>query len=380
MSPRGDLAVKTQRADAAVNEAVPAKAGASKGAASKGAASKPATAKPASSKAAPAKVAPAKAAPASAAAQPAAARTTPTTADTTKPATGLTTAAQAAAASSLSVKIVARDAAASLDQATRKARSGTQSIERAVLVLKELAAQPHFGWRATDLAGRCGLDRATTHRILASLARSRLAQQRSSDKRYTIGPLLFELAVGLPGMEELRRLADEAMDRLARRSRAVAFFYLRSGNDFTCLARAGTAPIQSLMFEVGTRRPLMSSAGGVAILLAMAPEEMRAVVAENRARLARWEAPMEGVERIWEESLRNGRAVNRAATVAGWNALALPVRDVNGAPFGAIMLAGIADEFPGTREASLLDMVGESVGTLERALMRGFDRKKRIAV
>ncbi len=265
-------------------------------------------------------------------------------------------------------------------QGERQPRSGTQSIERAVLVLKELAAQPHFGWRATDLAVRCGLDRATTHRILASLARSRLAQQRSSDKRYTNCPLLFELAVGLPGMEELRRLADEAMDRLARRSRAVAFFYLRSGNDFTCLARAGTALIQSLMFEVGTRRPLMSSAGGVAILLAMPAEESALVVAENRARLTRWDSAMDGVERIWEESVRAGRAINRAATVAGWNALAVPVRDAAGLPFGAVMLAGTADEFPGTREAAVLDMIAESVATLERATTRGFDRKKRIAV
>ena len=261
-----------------------------------------------------------------------------------------------------------------------QARSGTQSIERAVLMLKELAAQPNFGWRATDLAARCGLDRATVQRILGSLARSRLAQRRAGDKRYTIGPLLFELSVGLTPMDELHRLADEAIDALARRSRAVAFFYLRSGDDFTCLARAGTAAIQSLMFEVGTRRPLMSSAGGVAILLAMPAEQAAQSLAENRARLARWDTPMEGIERIWQDSLRAGRAINSAATVAGWNALALPVRDAAGAPLGAVMLAGIAEQFPGTREAALLDMVAKTVSTIEQSIISGLDRKKRISV
>ena len=72
--------------------------------------------------------------------------------------------------------------------------------------------------------------------------------------------------------------------------------------------------------------------------------------------------------------------VNSAATVAGWNALALPVRDADGAPLGAVMLAGIAEQFPGTREAALLDMVAKTVSTIEQSIISGLDRKKRISV
>ena len=74
-------------------------------------------------------------------------------------------------------------------------RSGTQSIERAVRVLTEVTARSRFGWRPTDLAARCGLDRGTTHRILACLVRERLVQQRAVDGHYLPGPLLFELAL-----------------------------------------------------------------------------------------------------------------------------------------------------------------------------------------
>ena len=259
-------------------------------------------------------------------------------------------------------------------------RSGTQSTERAVLILKELAAQPHFGWRATDLAIRCGLDRTTTHRILASLARSRLAQQRANDRRYLPGPLLFELSVGLTGMETLRTVANDAMEKLARRAHAVAFFYLRSGDDFICVARAGTAPVQSLMFEVGTRRPLVTSAGGVAMLLAMPPQEAQAVRAENRARLARWDVSQEGMQRLWDDSKKAGYGVNRSVTVSGWNALAVAVHDATGNPVAAVMLGGIAEDFPGNREPAMLEMMRESVNLLEREIARGFDSRRRIAL
>jgi len=43
-------------------------------------------------------------------------------------------------------------------------RSGTQSLERGALLLKELAARGTLGWRLSDLAKRCELDKGTAHR------------------------------------------------------------------------------------------------------------------------------------------------------------------------------------------------------------------------
>ena len=47
--------------------------------------------------------------------------------------------------------------------------TGTQSIERAVHILKLLATRGKFGWGLTDLARRAELDKATVHRILGCL-------------------------------------------------------------------------------------------------------------------------------------------------------------------------------------------------------------------
>ena len=77
-------------------------------------------------------------------------------------------------------------------------RSGTQSIERAALLLRELATRGTAGWSLRDLALHCELDRATVHRMLKCMVRERLVQQRAADQRYLLGPLAFELGASLP--------------------------------------------------------------------------------------------------------------------------------------------------------------------------------------
>ena len=61
-------------------------------------------------------------------------------------------------------------------------RAGTQSLERGARLLRELAARGTLGWRVSDLARRCDLDKGTTHRILACFVRERLVRQRA-DRR-----------------------------------------------------------------------------------------------------------------------------------------------------------------------------------------------------
>jgi len=65
------------------------------------------------------------------------------------------------------------------------AARGTQSIERALRVLRELSARARPGWRLTDLAERCDLDRGTASRMLACLVRERFAIKRRGAPRCT---------------------------------------------------------------------------------------------------------------------------------------------------------------------------------------------------
>ena len=95
----------------------------------------------------------------------------------------------------------------------------TQSIERALRILRELAARGEFGWRLSDLAARCEVDKGTVHRVLSCLVRERFVQQRSTDKHYFPGPMLYELGLSLPATRPSSRPASAAWRSWRRRPR-----------------------------------------------------------------------------------------------------------------------------------------------------------------
>ena len=215
---------------------------------------------------------------------------------------------------------------------------GTQSIERAVALLKELSARGTFGWRLSDLAAHCNLDKGTAHRILNCLQRERLVQQRESDRHYLPGPLLFELSLTLPPLAEFQAACQAPLGRVARRTRGVAFLYLRSGGDFVCAAREGTTPLKGLSIHVGTRRPLVSASGGVAILLALPEEESRRIIAENMKRLARFgELRAKSIEKMIRRSREHGFGINLGDVVPGIHSFGIAIQDAKGACLAAFV-------------------------------------------
>ena len=57
------------------------------------------------------------------------------------------------------------------------AGAGTQSIDRAVRILREIAAHGPQGMRATEIAARLGLERPTAYRIVKGLVAQRMLVQ-----------------------------------------------------------------------------------------------------------------------------------------------------------------------------------------------------------
>ncbi|WP_247872352.1 AMP-binding protein [Azospirillum sp. TSO35-2] len=73
------------------------------------------------------------------------------------------------------------------------AAGGTQSLERAITLLRAVAAAGTDGARLADLMTGAGLSKATAHRLLMALARDGLVEQDTRSKRYHLGPDLVAL-------------------------------------------------------------------------------------------------------------------------------------------------------------------------------------------
>jgi DNA-binding IclR family transcriptional regulator len=243
---------------------------------------------------------------------------------------------------------------------------GTQSIARAMALVRAVSTRPLLGWRLTDLAAHCALDKGTAHRMLAGLTQERLVQQRPGDRHYVPGPLLFELGLALPHWSAFQAACASALTRLARRTGAVYFLYLRSGDEFVCAVRVGSTPLKGLSIEVGTRRPLAVSAMGAAMLIALPKEERAAATRANLKQVAAFgTARLNGVKKMLQRSERQGYGINLADVTPGIHAFGVPLFDAHGRVFAAIGLAAAAQDFPRARAAEVAEMLRAEARRIE---------------
>jgi DNA-binding IclR family transcriptional regulator len=245
-------------------------------------------------------------------------------------------------------------------------RSGTQSIERAVSLLREIATRGQFGWQLSDLAGRCGLGKSTAHRVLACLVRERLVRQRPSDRHYMPGPLLFELGLALPELGDLQQKSRSRLATIARRTSSVALLLFRSGDDFVCASSVRGDEPRALTISPGTRRPLVSSAGGAAILLALPVSEAREIVQRNLDYLKDMgRARVRAIRSMLSRTHAEGFAINEGIIVPGINAYALALRNASATPFASIMVAGSAAALPPQRFPEVRRLLEAAVEDLQ---------------
>ena len=244
---------------------------------------------------------------------------------------------------------------------------GTQTLARSVVLLKAVATRPMQGWRLTDLAGFCCFDKGSTHRMLAGLVRERLVEQRGGDRHYLPGPLLFELGLGVPRLASLAKHCAPSLAHLARSSPGVALLFLPSGDAFVCVDRAGAATIMGLSIEVGTRRPLLVSAGGVAMLLALPEAEQEHIAQANLRQLRSFSAPrLAAVQKMLRRSRRLGFGVNLGDLVPGIHAFGVPLMDSHGRPFASISIVGRAQAMPRARSAEFEALLRAEAARIEQ--------------
>ena len=220
-----------------------------------------------------------------------------------------------------------------------------QTLDRALRMLVELSRRRNMGWRLTDLARECNLDLATASRMLAGLAAHGLAARRDSDRHFIVGPQLLNLGLAAQYHVDVVRVAEAITESVAAELRLVAFVFMLSGHDFVCVARAGRGRTKALGIEVGTRRPLLRSAGGVAILQVLPAAVRKAAIAENRRRITRaHDERLVAIERMLLRSQRLSYAINRDDVVPGITAIgvgvALPVPWIA----ASVLVAGPSDE------------------------------------
>jgi DNA-binding IclR family transcriptional regulator len=249
--------------------------------------------------------------------------------------------------------------------------TGTQSIQRAIDVLHEIASCTDAeGLRLSDICTRTGLERPTAHRILTCLEDNQMLVRAPESRSYQLGPSIFYLGLAATPHNSLSDSCAFVLDFLAAETGNTVFLTVRSGNDSVTIdRRVGTFPIQALTLAVGARRPLGIGAGSLAILAALPEAEAKALVAENAPRFSPYtDLDREGIDALVKQGRSKGYVVNVGHVTAEVTALGMSIRNRQGTPIGAITVAAIRSRMTAEQIASCAKLMREQITKLENVI------------
>lgn len=250
--------------------------------------------------------------------------------------------------------------------------SVTRSLHRATELLRLLATHTQIGWRITDLVAQSGLDPGTCHRLLTALCEEQLATRVPGTRHYTLGPLAYELGIAARPYFDLGTPSAAPLQALARQLGGTLMLKLRSGTESLCVARHDGCDLgQALTLHPGGRRPLLLTAGGVAMLLRLPPDLQRPVLADNQCTITR-SAPARwpGVQRMWQRSCQAGYGLNLGDIVPDICAVSVAVLRPDGLPGASLSLALAAPGLEPARSDALAARLGEQAERLTPELAR----------
>jgi hypothetical protein len=155
------------------------------------------------------------------------------------------------------------EASAPFQEPEQHARSGTQSIERVVGMLRVIASRGRRGMRIADVVSVSGLPMSTCFRMLQRLELEGLVYRDPLTRKYHLGPLLYELGLLAQPRYRLSEMCDEALQVIADQTQDTVYLSERRGSESICTSRAlGDYPIKALTLDVGIRRLMGVGAGG----------------------------------------------------------------------------------------------------------------------
>ncbi|OHV07492.1 IclR family transcriptional regulator [Kushneria phosphatilytica] len=220
--------------------------------------------------------------------------------------------------------------------------AGTQTLERAMQLLRAVAAQGDRGATVEMLRQHSSLSRATLYRLLLSLRRQGLLRQPYPRGAYFLGYELLSLGAQAGNASGLRELARPALLQLAARFGDSFFLLVPDGYFALCLEmQDGNRPIRCFSQAVGGRILMGVGQASIALLAGMPTQQRQMILAHNTPRLTReYQLDMRRVRRQVSRAKQRGHAYSAGGIgLDGYTGVAVPVRTAQGSVAGALSCA-----------------------------------------
>ncbi|NBA93571.1 IclR family transcriptional regulator [Pseudomonas sp. R5(2019)] len=248
--------------------------------------------------------------------------------------------------------------------------SGTQSIERAASILREIASYNDQGLRLSDLSLLLKLERPTIHRILSCLVREGLVMQDPVTRHYLLGHGLFELGLTAATQFKLQTLCRPSMTRLAEATGEMAFVTIRSGRDAISIERIeGARPVDAPFIEIGVHRPLGVGAGSLALMMLLPDDDITRLCDLNAKRLIRYGGlSTPKLLKIIRQSQDIGYAVHDSSLIPGFCGVGMVINDHKGAPLCALSVTLVSESISTEKHQEIISLLRQESRTIQNLI------------
>jgi DNA-binding IclR family transcriptional regulator len=248
--------------------------------------------------------------------------------------------------------------------------AGTQSIQRAAMILRRIGNGHDEGVRLVDLAQDLYLERPTVHRIVKSLMAEALVTQDRATRRYHLGQGIVALSFIVNRHFNFQQIAQPMLEDMAQRTGDTFYLNQRIGNEALCLIRTdGHCPIKIYSIGVGDRRPLGVGAGGLAILSAMHPADRESSLNANEQALSKYKGlNKRTILRMIEKTQTLGYAHHDVYGLAGVQSIGIPVMSQHAGPVAALSVASISNRLGTKRVDELVVLLRKNARQLEKMI------------
>ncbi|MBP2475239.1 DNA-binding IclR family transcriptional regulator [Crossiella equi] len=209
------------------------------------------------------------------------------------------------------------------------------AVEKALAVLEALAEHG----RVTDLARVTGLPKSTVHRVLRTLVEQGFALP-DQHGNYLAGPKVLALAGRVLHRLDPARRARAPLAALQADTGGTVHLAVLTGDELVCVDRVEGDKPYRLASRAGRALPLHRSAIGKAVLAALPPAELTAVL----ARLPLSPTSPIAVREALAPVRRAGFALDDEEHQAGVRCVGAVVRDHTGAVLGGVDVSALAIE------------------------------------
>ncbi|MDQ1043786.1 IclR family transcriptional regulator [Streptomyces sp. V4I2] len=241
-----------------------------------------------------------------------------------------------------------------------------QSLERAIILLQATADSAPDGDTASNLAARCGLNRATAWRLLSTLEQHGLVERSPVTNRYTIG-FAVALMASTAGFDGLIRRAHATLRRVSEQTGETANLAVVQQLGLTYIDEV-TPPVVLAAQWLGRQVPMHATSTGKALLAWLPEQEAQSLL--DGPLDAYTDTTITGRARLraeLERTRERGYSVCVGEMERNLYGVSAPVLGGRGRPFAVVSIWGPHDRVPESRFAALGPLVRAAAEEIAQA-------------